>query len=187
MNDDYDNARTDREMLERYASDEPLLTNEERKLRARACRGFSQRQLDMGEISAIRAFLTGNSDECPLEYREAYRAEQERAARGGRNVYVYRLVVEYPEGSRETGWEPAFYRDKDWRRQLSLRHRIRFAAGGGMRFRWPRERMFLSSDKAWGRAHWLTACGARVTILRSEPVTWFETQLEEFAGIRSNW
>lgn len=196
MNDQYDNEHTDREMLRRYPGvgmDGPLLTDDERKLRARACRGFSQRQLDLGEISAIRAFLTGNSDECPPEYAAAYRAEQERASRGGKQAYVYRLVVTYPEGSRTPdghtapGWEPALYRDKEWRRRLPMSQRIRLSVGGGQKFKWPRERMFLSSDKAWGRAFWLKACGAEVVILRSEPVTWLQTDLEEFAGIRSNW
>lgn len=191
MNDQYDNERTDREALDRYQArlmDGPLMTEDERRLRARACRGFSQRRLDLGEISAIRAFLTGNSDECPPEYRESYRAEQERAARGGRHVYVYRLVVEYPQGSLEQGWEPALYRDREWRRQLPLRERVRLSVGGGRRFSWPKERQFLSSDGAWARAWWLKACGAEVTILRSQPVTWVDAEpRESFAGIRLNW
>lgn len=188
MNDQYDNERTDRAMLDRLTraiEDGPLITKTERKIRAAACRGFSQRRLDLGEISAIRAFLTGNSDECPPEYRESYRAAQERYGRNGKNVYVYRLVIQYPEGSREPGWTPPLYRDPEWRRQLPLRARLRITYAA--RFRWPRERMFLTSDKAWSRAYWLKACGAQVTILRSQPVTWVETPVQEFAGISQNW
>lgn len=193
MNDDYDNELTDRDMLDRYGSMDhnPAFTKAEERVRRVALRGWSQQGLDFGEIQEIRAFLTGNSNDCPAGWRESYYATQERFSRGGKHVYVFRLVIAYPEGSRTpdghttANWKPALYDDKEWRRQLPLRARMRVSLSP--KFRWPRERMFLSGDKAWSRAYWLTACGAKVTILRSEPVTWLHPATEEWAGIQSNW
>jgi hypothetical protein len=161
-------------------------TKTEEKIRRAALRGWSQRRLDFGEASDIRAFLTGNSNECPDGYHEKYRAAQERFSRNGKQVYVYRLIVVYPEGSHAPGWKPTIWGDKEFLKTLPLRVRLSMPIRPA-KFRWPRERMFMSSDSAWGRAHFLKACGAEVTVLRSQPVTWIEGSLEEFAGIKSNW
>lgn len=208
MNDDHDNAQTDREMLKRYpgigltdqeadgldfARDPDAapwfneqFTKAEERVRRVALRGWSQCRLDFGQIQEIRAFLTGNSNECPPEYREKYRATRERFGRNGKQVYVYRLDITYPEGSREPGWKPALWQDKEFVKTLPLKVRAMMVLRPA-RFKWPRERMYMSSDAAWARAFFLKSCGASVTILRSQPVTWTDAPLEEFAGIQSNW
>lgn len=85
-----------------------------------------------------------------------------------RPVYVYRLVITYPEGSHEPGWKPGCWgallkgiKDRGQRRAVRERG-----------FRWPRERVFLSADGAWHRAWTLTRFGAQAEVERSEAVTW---------------
>lgn len=85
----------------------------------------------------------------------------------GRNVRVFRLEITYPEGSRLPGWVPE--RWESWLRSLPPLKRRRVRKAG---FRWPRERMFLSSSGAYDRAALLRAFGAEVQVLRSDPVTW---------------
>ena len=85
----------------------------------------------------------------------------------GRNVRVWRLDIIYPEGSREPGWRP--YGWESYLRSLPVLKRRRLRKAG---FSWPRERMFLSSSSAYGRACLLQAFGAEVQVLRSDPVTW---------------
>lgn len=80
---------------------------------------------------------------------------------------VYRLDITYPEGSREPGFRP--YGWEDYLRSLPVLKRRRLRREG---FRWPRERMFLSSSGAYERAALLRAFGADVTVLRSDPVRW---------------
>jgi len=76
----------------------------------------------------------------------------------GRVAHVWCLEIAYPEGSSRRGWRPA-----GWKPRLGLRR---------PGFRWPRERVFLSSSGAYRRAAYLQACGAQVNVLRSDPVTW---------------
>ena len=85
----------------------------------------------------------------------------------GRNVRVFRLEITYPEGSRLPGWVPE--RWESWLRSLPPLQRRQARKAG---FRWPRERMFLSSSSAYERAWLLRAFGAEVEVLRSDPVTW---------------
>lgn len=87
-----------------------------------------------------------------------------------RIVYVYRLVIAYPPGSLKPGWKPACWEDllagiADKRQRAAVRRRG---------FRWPRERLFLSSSGAYGRANLLMWFGAQVDVQQSEEVTWWE-------------
>jgi hypothetical protein len=75
---------------------------------------------------------------------------------------VYRLEIVYPEGSRVPGWEPYAWR------VMSRRQRRKLPPV----FKWPRERQFLSSSGAYGRAALLRAFGAEVEVYASAPVTW---------------
>jgi hypothetical protein len=79
-----------------------------------------------------------------------------------RTLYVYRLVVTLPEGSDEPGWRPEEYDD-----QYS-----RYQDDDETQFRWPRRRLYLSSEAAHARANLLRRWGADVKVERSEPVTW---------------
>jgi hypothetical protein len=90
-----------------------------------------------------------------------------------KQVRVYRLEVVYPEGSREPGWRPAcwsqdsaFLASLDRKQRRELKHR---------QFRWPRERMFLSSSSAYGRANLLGWYGADAWVAGSLPVEWPNT------------
>lgn len=86
-----------------------------------------------------------------------------------RPVRVYRLMVIYPEGSHEKGWRPACWSDP---RFLATLPRAERRALARREFRWPRERRFMSSSSAYGRANLLTWYGAEVTVEASDPVTW---------------
>jgi hypothetical protein len=82
-------------------------------------------------------------------------------------VHVYLLEITYPEGSSAPGWRPAVWDNPEFLRSLSVRQRR------GMKrraFRWPRERMFLSSSGAYSRASLLRWFGAEVVVHRSHPV-----------------
>lgn len=88
-----------------------------------------------------------------------FKPEREAVPMAGRKVYVYRLVVEYPPGSLEWGWEPP-----GWdRRRLLV---------GKVPFRWPVNRLCFTSATAKRRAGLFRKYGADVTIERSAPVTW---------------
>lgn len=78
-------------------------------------------------------------------------------------VYVYHLDIVYPEGSQKQGWFPSSWYEMPDRQ-------LRKAIKKG--FTWPRERMYLSADGAYGRAWLLRWCGAKVKVQRSAPVTW---------------
>lgn len=67
-----------------------------------------------------------------------------------RRLYVFRLIVEKPEGSEEPGWEP-----EGWRQPWMGEHN---------RFTWPRRRHWLSSEGASRRARQLREWGAKVRI-----------------------
>jgi hypothetical protein len=89
-----------------------------------------------------------------------------------RQCRVFRLEIEYPPGSDAPGWVPDIWpeflagmRDRARRRELRERG-----------FRWPRERMFLSSSSAYARAGLLIWFGATVYVEASSPVTWPEWQ-----------
>jgi hypothetical protein len=82
---------------------------------------------------------------------------------------VYRLDIIYPEGSRQPGWRPASYDDPRYLATLTRRQRREHLARP---FRWPRERQFLSSSGAYGRAGLLRWWGADVEVYASDPVTW---------------
>lgn len=85
-----------------------------------------------------------------------------------RSVYVYKLKVTYPEGSLEPGWRPPAQASQGWLSGLSRAARGKRPG----KFRWPRERMFLSGTSAYRRAGRLESLGARVEVYRSAPVTW---------------
>lgn len=79
-----------------------------------------------------------------------------------RPVYVYRLVVEYPEGvdwrNPPKGWVP-----------LEAPHP---EGSDVQRFSWPTRRHYMSREGATNRADLLAEWGCIVTIERSNPVTW---------------
>lgn len=92
---------------------------------------------------------------------------------------VYRLTVIYPEGSHEPGWRPESW--DEFLASLTWRQRREAERRG---FRWPRERLFLSSSGAYGRAALLRWMGAEVEVLASDPVTWPNY---DDAADRGNW
>lgn len=81
------------------------------------------------------------------------------------SVRIWRLMISYPEGSTEPGWRPSGWAEQSL--PARLRHGLRRT-----RFRWPRERMFLSASGASRRAGLLRRYGATVDIQPSDPVTW---------------
>lgn len=70
-----------------------------------------------------------------------------------RKIYVWTLEIVYPPGSCEADWSPP-----DWDKSY--------------KFRWPRNRNFLSERSAQNFAQVFAECGAKVTVLRSQPVDW---------------
>lgn len=96
-----------------------------------------------------------------------------------RPVYVYRLEISYPEGSDAPGWLPP--RWDQYVRKLPLRTRRKVRRTG---FRWPRERMFLSSSGAYGRAAQLIRFGCDVEIIRSDAVSFPAPLWEDTDGMR---
>lgn len=86
-----------------------------------------------------------------------------------RQAHVYYLEISYPAGSLAPGWRPRAWRSAETAKFLSRKHRRELRR---REFRWPRERMFLSSSGAWGRAAYLTWCGAAVQVHRSLMVLW---------------
>lgn len=83
---------------------------------------------------------------------------------GERKVFVYRLVVTYPEGSREPGWRPPDWDGwSEWDEQRP---------DGSTGFQWPGVRLYLSKGRADARAEMLRKFGSTVTVLRSNPVEW---------------
>jgi hypothetical protein len=76
-------------------------------------------------------------------------------------TYVYRLWVEYPEGSREYGWAPAGWAPEP-----------QGDPDADTAFRWPAVHDFLSRRGAETRAKLLRGFGATVEVLRSDPVGW---------------
>jgi hypothetical protein len=79
--------------------------------------------------------------------------------------YVYRLVVTYPEGSLEWGWEPP-----GWERYPEDHFYV--PDDEGVEFRWPANRLCLSPATAKRRADLFRKYGATVEIVRSLPVEW---------------
>lgn len=78
-------------------------------------------------------------------------------------VYVYRLEVEYPEGSLDPGWAPPDWRDIS--RRLGWGHGYDTEHEYVPPFRWPKQRNYFSSENASKRAHLLRELGANVQIL----------------------
>jgi hypothetical protein len=85
-----------------------------------------------------------------------------------RKRYVYRLVVDYPPGSLEPGWEPEGWGQE--RKGLSFKRLMRQEDP----FKWPRNSLCFSATTAKRRAELFREAGATVAIQRSEPVTWPE-------------
>lgn len=94
---------------------------------------------------------------------------------------VYRVeITRYPEGSLEPGWRPECWRIPD-PNPLLVPSGLRKLRGIRLRralaretFRWPRSRLFLSSEGAWFRAWRLNCYGAKTRVAQSNPVTWPE-------------
>jgi hypothetical protein len=95
-----------------------------------------------------------------------------------RPTYLYRLEIVYPEGSVFDPERPEDRRWLDWEPE-------NWQGWGGEwdgnpdhddSFRWPRTRLFLSQTAAKRRAELFEKYGAKVTIERSEAVTWTRTR-----------
>lgn len=95
-----------------------------------------------------------------------------------RPAKVYRLEIVYPEGCRLPGWHPAIWTDPGWLRGLDREQRRQIRALLRKPFKWPRERLFLSSSGAYGRAALLQAYGAEVEVRASLPVAWPNPELD---------
>jgi len=80
-----------------------------------------------------------------------------------RKTYVYRLIVGYPPGSLEPGWEPP-----GWEPQFHYD----YEGPVDDPFRWPANRLCFSASTAKRRADLFRKYGAEVEIERSAPVTW---------------
>lgn len=93
-----------------------------------------------------------------------------------RTVHVWHLEIMYPEGSDAPGWQPACWAAEtapDARDLLTSRRARRYRRWQRSReFRWPRERLYLSSSSAYERARLLRAYGAEVLVERSLAVEW---------------
>lgn len=76
---------------------------------------------------------------------------------------VYRLVVEYPPGSLDRGWEP-----RGWEPEPGPY----IPEQEGPEFRWPANRLCLTPATARRRADLFRRYGATVTVEVSDPVTW---------------
>ena len=87
-----------------------------------------------------------------------------------RPVYVYKLAVTYPPGSREYGWEPPGWGAGS---EAYLDGYVTNPDDPG-EFRWPRERLYLSRSGANAGADLFRKYGATAEIVRSERVTWGE-------------
>jgi hypothetical protein len=80
-----------------------------------------------------------------------------------RIVYVWRLEVTYPAGSREPGWSPPGW-VSGWEPDPDV--------GEVEVFRWPAVHDHLSRSGAETRAELLRRFGATVEVIRSQPVAW---------------
>jgi hypothetical protein len=89
-----------------------------------------------------------------------------------RRVRAYRLDIVYPEGCREPGWHPAVWANPEYLRTLTREQRREIRSKLRRPFKWPRERLFLSSSGAYNRAWLLRFYGADADVLASDPVTW---------------
>lgn len=109
-------------------------------------------------------------------------------AKANGRTYVFRLLIEYPEGSMEPGWRPALWSNPEFLARLNRKAKRELAR---TEFHWPRERKFLTANSAWNRAWELQVLGCRVHILRSAPAVWPNVLSgeEPFAGsgITQNW
>jgi hypothetical protein len=100
---------------------------------------------------------------------------------------VYRLDIVYPEGCRLPGWHPARWTDPGYLATLTREQRREVRRLLRKPFKWPRERLFLSSSGAHARAWRLRFYGATVEVEGSLPVTWLnldagEAHWQEYAA-----
>jgi hypothetical protein len=104
-----------------------------------------------------------------------------------KNLYIYKLVVEYPEGADAPGWYPAVFDNREVRSLLSIKERWGLR-GDKKNFRWPRTRnIWISHSACWRRAWLLHTFGCRVVILRSDPLSFNSDIKRDLWGIAQNW
>ncbi len=94
-------------------------------------------------------------------------------------TFVYRLDITYPPGSQNGSG----YRPYHWDSILQSLPRARRWRARRTGFRWPRERLYLSSSSAYRQAGWLTFLGAAVTVRRSDPVTWTVAEMNRIENL----
>jgi hypothetical protein len=85
---------------------------------------------------------------------------------------IYKIQIIYPEGCREPGWHPARWTDPEYLGTLTREKRREVRKLLRQPFKWPRERLFLSSSGAYYRAWLLRFYGAEAEVIPSNPVTW---------------
>lgn len=76
---------------------------------------------------------------------------------------VYKLEIEYPEGSHIPDWTPELYKDQEAPYQRDPWTKL---------WQWPRERMYLSQRAANRRATLLRNQDCQVRVVRSFPIEW---------------
>lgn len=86
-----------------------------------------------------------------------------------RHVYVFKLEIEYPEGSQQPGWTPEHWPTPN---RLGSFWRWVLPADRSKAFKWPKERVWLSSVAAYRRAWLLRSLGCSVVVRRSLRVQW---------------
>lgn len=80
-----------------------------------------------------------------------------------RRTFVYRLDVTLPEGANAWDFTPENWQEPRWNGDPD----------DSTAFRWPRyDRLYLSASGAGKRAALLRLYGAKVEIVRSNPVDW---------------
>jgi hypothetical protein len=101
---------------------------------------------------------------------------------------IYKIRIIYPEGCREPGWHPAVWTDPEYLATCTREQRREIRGLLKKPFKWPRERLFLSSSGAYHRCWLLRFYGAQAEALGSDPVTWpnpngaVMTREDEFAA-----
>ncbi|MBG0818711.1 hypothetical protein [Planomonospora sp. ID82291] len=118
----------------------------------------------------------------------------------GRRMRIYGVAVTYPEGSDRPGWRPPGWHDRHtlwidfsgcvWDGQAQrCNAEVKETAGNfgsdydrvdeDGRFRWPKERHFLSKRAAERRVALFESFGADAELVVSDPVTWPAAQPRE--------
>lgn len=98
---------------------------------------------------------------------------------------VHKIEIIYPEGCREPGWHPAVWTDPEYLATCTREQRREIRRLLRKPFRWPRERLFLSSSGAYHRAGLLRFYGAQARVAASDPVTWPSDW--ELSGDAAEW